>query len=321
MISRIGIKNFKGVSELSLDFDRFSLVQRESGWGKTSVFDALMMLHMFSCGADASVAKYAWWSSRVPTEIEIHLSDETFGNLRYAIQVVQDGIFTRVVGETIEHNGIQSLIREGDHYQYMNSPPFQISNSGFALPIIVTSSFGDATQNLRHVLQSLWLLSPAPDAMLSNVGAPLPTIDIQCSRLARYIVDHQREQPMLYGLLMAYLRDLDLDVAALNVQEDNFGIPYLSYRKKSFALGRYLPFESLSQTEKILFLVCFIRAVNEHIRPITCVWDNPFNWLGDAHAERVRGVLEKSFSKQGQALLFSSKRKSIEEAYDSAALH
>lgn len=321
MISRISIRNFKGLSELSLDFDRFSLIQRESGWGKTSVFDALMMLHMFACGADASVAKYAWWSSRIPTEIEIHLSDATFGNLRYAIQVVQDGVFTRVVGETIEHNGNQSLIREGDRYQYMNSPPFPIAKSSFALPLIVTSPFGDATQNLRNVLQSLWMLSPSPDAMLSNVGAPLPTIDVQCSRLARYIVDRQREQPMLYGLLMAYLRELDLDVAALNVQEDNFGIPYLSYRKNSFVQGRYLPFECLSQTEKILFLVCFIRAVNEHIRPITCVWDNPFNWLSDVYAERVRGTLERSFSKQGQALLFSAKRKSIEEVYDSASLH
>ena len=308
MIAGITIRNFKGVKDLALDFARFNWIERESGWGKTSVFDALKLLHMIACGAEATVARFSWWGVSAPTTITIRIADEQYSNLMYSIDVIQEGIFTRVLHEAVICDGRQTLIRDGAQYRYVDSRPFPIRNTQFALPQILATPIWQEAYTLRQTLQTLWLLSPSPDSMVSGVGNQLPFVDTQCSALAQYIVNRQREQPMFYGLLIAYLRELGLDVVALNVQNDNFGMPYLCYRKDSFAFERFLPFEQLSHTEKIKFLLGLIRAVNDHIHPITCVWDNPLNWLGDADARSLFSMMRRSFSTRGQGIFLSSIR-------------
>lgn len=312
-IRRLSVCRFKGEATSALDFSAgVNLCVGGVGSGKTRLFDALWVLAMVARGAEAPIARYGWWSSNLPTEIEIEVDCAQVGPVAYSVQVRQDGLFSVVVEERLEHAGQLVLQRSGGRFRQMDGGDFEISKSRFAFASVVPRPMGDPIGALQHFLRNIWLLSPNPSAMVGGVQADVPPIDIECRYLARHIVSRQREQPQVYGLLMVYLRGFGVDPMDLSVLKDNFGQSYLAVRRMQDGRGSGMPFDSLSSAEKLLVLAAFVRTVNELTGPICCIWDGPLNGLGDREGVAVLQNLSQSFEARGQVILLSQYRSAME---------
>ena len=66
-----------------------------------------------------------------------------------------------------------------------------------------------------------------------------------------------------------------------------------------------VPFGSLDNSEKMLFLAAFICAVNENTVPLSVVWDSPTNWLGERGGAAVVKMLRRSFALRGQLVMLA----------------
>lgn len=306
MLKYIAIRNFKGVRDVRVELGGFRLVVGGLGGGKSSVSAALCYLSMLARGAGAAVAKYGWLNDRFVSELSVSIDTPTCGEVAYTLRVRRNGIQTWIEQEELVQGDKIWLRRENRRIVLSDGCTYDVAGGLSALSSVVAVPFGSPIQDVRSCLQGIWILAPHPDEMVSEIDNSIADIDTSCRYLAQYVVARQRQQPAVYGLLLAYLRELGSDISAFSLQSNMFNRQYLVVRRAgSLFPPNGMPFECLSEGEKILVLVALLRAVNEHIAPVCCVWDNPLRDLGGREGLAVLKMLQSSFSQKGDLLILS----------------
>lgn len=317
MLKSFTIRNFKGIREVRVELGGFSPVAGGLGSGKTAVFDGLCYLSMMAKGAGTAVGKFGWVGEHAAAEFSMSIDTPNFGEVAYSLRIRRNGLLAWVEHEEISQGNVAWLRREGQHVALSDGAAFDVAGGMLALSSVVVNPFGSPILDVRTCLQDIWLLSPHPDEMVSEIDNAIADLDTACRYLPQYIVARQRQQPAMYGLLLAYLRDLGSDISAFSIRANMLNAQYLVVHRANPSFPpQGLPFACLSDGEKILVLVAFLRAVNEHIGAVCCVWDNPLRDLGEREGSAVLAMLRTSFSRSGDLLLLSPENAVIRQVAD-----
>lgn len=291
----------------------------ESGSGKTVLFEAIRQLNLIARGGSAAAA-YGVWSEVDVSELAITIEFPDGKLATYEVKVRQIGLIATVISECLSVGRTKFLWREGLAFVFAQDglredlsgyQKYSIQASDFALGAVRVEGVGDPIVGVKGHLLNAWMLSPDPNAMTSALDQPVPWDDVVCRCLASYFVTRQQVLPELYGAVLANVVGDFPNISGFSVETNNFGGRYLAVHRSDDSTLRGMPVESLSQGEKIFLLAAFVSAVNLLSGPIICFWDSPLNWLGKSAGARLVQLLDRSFHKQGQMVVFSSEREEI----------
>lgn len=306
MISTIAIENFKGVKRKEFVFNRVSVVVDGKGVDAFLVFESLWLLDRLARGMVAASAPYGWIGESNPTFLKVGISNVQAGEIFYEVVLQRFGLTTAILFEKLYSKDAVFLIREQQSYSLGNKAQmFNVDNSQAALSVAMPFLGLDPIAAARGELTQLVLAMPNPVRMESAMHFGLLDRDVVFQYLASQIVGQQQTHPIIYGVMMVSLKELDSDIAGFSVETNSFNATYLAVRYANRYENRAVPFELVRQNEKMLIFAAFIRAVNEYVSPIMVVWHSPLNWLGQKEGDHVVKMLAKSFSEQGQLIMLS----------------
>ena len=311
MVTRLKLQNFKIGERRSFSFDdRISVVEGEIGTARALALDAFRLLLMAFRDADTGAFPSAWIADAQPTSLSVSVANYDYPELTYAVTMQRVGDKTQILTEKVSAGEKEMLTRSGGFY-HVGAPTrdkCRIADTQLAIYEAVGQvPDDDPVWDVKNELQEMWLVSPDAFRMGSGIsGAMSSPADITFAQLATYIAFRTKLSEALRLSMMQYLRQLRAaEITGFSVQLGVDGKPCLFVKHRNDLNLAGVPFGSLDNSEKMLFLAAFVCAVNENSVPLSVVWDSPTNWLGSRGGAAVVKMLRRSFARRGQLVMLS----------------
>ena len=311
MVTSLKLKNFKIGERRSFSFDdRISVVEGDVGASRALALDAFRLLLMAFRNSDSGVFPSAWIAGSNPTSLSVSVANYDYPELTYAVTMQRVGDKTQILTEKVSAGEKEMLTRSGGYYHV--GPPtrdrLRISDTQLAIYEAVGQvPDDDPVWDVKKELQEMWLVAPDAFRMGSGiVGGPASNADTTFAQLATYIAFRTKLSEAVRLSMMDYLHQhRSAGITGFSVQLGLDGKPCLFVKHRNDLNLTGVPFGSLDNSEKMLFLAAFVCAVNENAVPLSVVWDSPTNWLGSRGGSAVIKMLRRSFSRRGQLVLLS----------------
>lgn len=313
MVKSLELVDFKVGGKNSFSFEnRVSVLDCGIGASRTLAFDALRLLFKATRERDASCFPEEWIGRCAPARISVSLATFEHPDLSYSVEMVRGADGTRILSERVSAGEEDALVRSGGFYRAgarsrgrrpVGDGCFSIAEAAKDLPA------SNPLNRLRSEMRDLWLVAPDAYRMGSCISqdASGAADDSAFARLAAYIALRAGSDPKVRDSMTAFLGRLgSAGITGMSVKPgagDAGASLFVRHRNDLDEAG--VPFGSLDNSEKMLFLAAFVCSVNESSSPLSVVWDSPSNWLGDRGGEIVVKMLRRSFARRGQLVMIA----------------
>ena len=291
MIRRVFINNFRCLVAFEKHFDEMSVYWGPNGSGKSSLFDAILFLRDLAVGncflggagdeskrTVSSLEFCRWLSSNTQEfEIEMEINGSTFF-YHIQIQQVADYEQPRIVKEIARCDGRDLYTRELNKVQFGENKDkeFSLDWRLSALTVFQPSRNEKQLNDLKNALNDIVILRPSACAFEfeSKYEAKHANMDLKnIVSWYRYLAQDQDFTDVLRESLQRVWPD---DFKSLKLTEAGVSVKQLQLNFN----GLLLPFEKLSDGEKMLVALYMIHAVfasTEH--GMTVLIDEPDNHI------------------------------------------
>ncbi len=319
MIKRIYIHNFRCLEnfELQLALMPSSLLIGRNGAGKSTVGFALQMLQSIARGTNrvgslVSTGDFARGRSDVPIRFEIEV---TLGGKAYeytiAFELPVGFKEVRVAEERLACDGLDIYSR--DKAQVVLARTSSAGEARFlvdwhlvALPLIQEQNESDPLRIFKTWLARVLILAPYPEAITGDSERGSLTPDRKVSNFGEWFSGLLAHSPAAYSRIDQFIKQVMADFE--DIQNPNTGKESRSllvqYQVESATLS--LPFASLSDGEKCLFICALVLASNAAYGPLLCFWDEPDNYLSLSEVGHFVMELRRAFQNKGGQLIVTS---------------
>ena len=310
MLTSLKLENFKIGEQHSFAFDRISVLEGDIGASKALALDAFRLLLMAFRNADTESFPSSWIAETRPTSLSVSVANFDYPELTYAVTMQRVGNETQILDEKVSAGEREMLTRSGGYY-HVGAPTrdkCRIDPTQLAIYKAVSQlPQDDPVLDVKNELQEMWLVSPDAFRMDSGISGGISSpADITFAQLATYIAFRTKASEAVRLSMMDYLHQLRAaEITGFSARLGPDGKPCLFVRHRNDLDMSGVPFGSLDNSEKMLFLAAFVCAVNENSVPLSVVWDSPTNWLGERGASAVLKMLRRSFSRRGQLVMLS----------------
>ena len=310
MLVSLKVQNFKVGGSHEFAFERISVLEGGIGGGRTLALDAIDLLASLSRDGGTAAVDLVWISEKEPTRLTVVFATCEFPELEYTVALRRVGGETHVLDELVTGGGRELLRRAQGRYRAgaASLDPRPIADTRLALADAVKYIVGDdPVHDVRKALQDAWLVSPDALRMGSAIGGGLVSSgDTRFVKLAAYIAFRSLTDSAVRAAMMESLSQLrTAAITGFSAKTGADGRPYLVVHHRNDLDSEGVPFGSLDNSEKMLFLAAFVCAMNEHALPLSVVWDSPTNWLGGKGGPAVVRMLRRSFARRGQLVLLA----------------
>lgn len=310
MVTSLKLQNFKIGERRSFAFERISVLEGGIGATKALALDAFRLLLMALRNADTEDFPDTWIAETQPTRLSVSVANYDYPELTYSVTMQRVGKETQILDEKVSAGEKEMLTRGGGYYHVGPPTRDKCPIDGTRLAIYDAVRYlpeGDPVWDVRNELQEMWLVAPDAFRMGSGiVGGVISTADITFAQLATYIAFRTKTSEAVRLSMLEYLRQLrTAEITGFSARLDAEGKPSLFVKHRNDLDFTGVPFGSLDNSEKMLFLAAFVCAVNEHSVPLSVVWDSPTNWLGERGGTAVVRMLRRSFARRGQLVMLT----------------
>ena len=310
MLTSLKLQNFKIGERRSFSFERISVLEGDIGASKALAMDALKLLLMASRDGGTENFPRPWIAESSPTRISVAMATYEHPDLTYSVTMRRFGGETQILDEKVTAGGRDLLTRSGGWYHAgaKTLDARRIADTRLAMSGAVRHlPEGDPVREVGKELQDMWLVAPDAFRMGSGIGGvDAAAGDTSFAQLATYIALRAHASGDVKASMLDSIRDRRLaPVTGLTVRPDADGRPCLVVHHENDLDAEGVPFGSLDNSEKMLFLAAFLCAVNEHLIPLSVVWDSPTNWLGGRGGPAVVKMLRRSFARRGQLVMLA----------------
>ena len=311
MVTSLKLQNFKIGERRSFSFDdRISVVEGDIGAAKTLALDAFKLLLLASRNEDTAAFPSSWIATNSPTKLTVSVATYDFPELTYSVTMRRFGCETQIIDEQISAGEKEMLTRMGGYYhagastldkRRIGDTQLAINDAMRYLPA------NNPIQDVRKELQEIWLVAPDAFRMGSGLSGDISTsADASFSHLATFIALRSHTSEIMKESMLEYLQQSQsAEITGFSVKSGDGGKPCLVVHHRNDLDAEGVPFGSLDNSEKMLFLAAFVCAMNEHSIPLSVVWDSPTNWLGSRGGSAVVKMLRRSFARKGQLVMLS----------------
>ena len=311
MVTALKLQNFKIGERRSFSFDdRISVVEGDIGASKTLALDAFKLLLMASRNEDTAAFPSSWIASSTPTRLSVSVATYDFPELTYTVTMRRTGSETQILDEQVSAGEKEVLTRMGGYYHAGATSLDRRRISATKIAFTDAMRYlpkNDPIQDVRKELQEMWLVAPDAFRMGSSLSGNIATsADASFSHLATFIALRSNTSEAMKSSMLDYLKQShSAEITGFSVKVGADGRPSLVVHHRNDLDSGGVPFGSLDNSEKMLFLAAFVCAVNDLTAPLSIVWDSPTNWLGSRGGAAVVKMLRRSFARRGQLVLLS----------------
>lgn len=314
MLKRLYIHNYKCYQNFEFNLENLHdiLLLGENGVGKSTIGAVLDILRRIG-GGEHDVERLVRLSDRFDhgpdavVRIEATFSSE-LGDLSYGLALELPPSFTRlrVREETLQLNGETVFSRAVAQVDLNNlnggKSSFLHDWHQVVLPSIFTQPgvTPPAVEEIRSVLRSIIVLHPQPEQMVSQSDSLARELARDASNLATWTEAMVAENHEAYSLVVDWYRQLSPDFSGFRSTPRDRQL-LIKYRREDRDIE--VPFDALSDGEKVYFLAAVLMAYNETISPLICYWDEPDNFMMMREIGGVMSSLRKSFAGRGQLIV------------------
>ena len=310
MLTSLKLQNFKIGERRSFSFERISVLEGGVGAARAIALDAFRLLLAALRGRDTADFPSSWIAESDPTRLSVSLATYDCPELVYAVTMRRMGGETQILDEQVSAGGRVVLTRVGGRYHVgaKTLDDRRIADTRLALADAAKYLPDDSpVHEVRRELQDVWIVAPDAFRMGSGVGGvDAASGDSAFSQLATYITFRAHASEAIRESMLKYLREVrTAAITGFSVAPGADGRPNLVVRHANDLDAGGVPFGSLDNGEKMLFLAAFVCAVNENSIPLSVVWDSPTNWLGGRGGPAVVKMLRRSFARRGQLVMLA----------------
>ncbi len=325
MLQRLYIHNFRCLENFELIFKDMPsvLLIGKNGAGKSTVRSALEILQQIARGTNRmrdldkaphdliNAKDFGRGRSDVPMrfEVDVMIQNKLY---RYvlALELPEKFYEIRVAEESLSVEGQFVYSRQQAqvifHASSQAEARFLVDWHLVALPVIQEQSATDPLRVFRTWLSSIVILSPIPGKMVGTSRGGTLEPDCDGSNFAEWFTGLLIRYPAAYTHIEKYLREIMPDLMDFLNDEVGMDAKSMLVRFEVKKATLTVPFNALSDGEKIFFLCAIVVAANNFYGPLFCFWDEPDNYLSLSEVGNFIMALRRSFMmKNGQILVTS----------------
>ena len=288
MIKRMYVDNFRCLTnfEFKVGEDKNALFLGENGAGKSSLLKILSILKKIARGNNGLADKdkltkqdYGFAGTKKPIvfEIDIEISQRLF---TYGIWIDYPETFfkPRIKKEQLFVDGKACFTRNLADIS-VGKAVFSLDWHIAALPIIQAHP-SDPVNIFRDWLKNMLLMAPVPAQIKGETDDNDDVaLDFCASNFVSWLSSILGQYPHLYGNIAQYIKEFLPDFGHFiffDVGKDSRELK-LIFEKNGGDFS--IPFEKLSDGEKLLFLSGAVFAIAQSRKNVFCFWDEPNNYI------------------------------------------
>ncbi len=327
MIQRLYVHNFRCLENFDLLLaDKSSmLLIGKNGTGKSTIASVLEVFQNIGRGNNQvsqlfSLTDFAQGKTDVPIRIEIEV---LLNGVRYEYKIAVElsGGFKeiRIREERLVADGKDLFFRDIAQVNLVkneNLPPSQFTVNWYlvALPVIQSNSI-DPIYVFKVWLAQMLILAPIPALIAGNSERQSLEPNRQATNYGDWFSGLIAQSPRAYSIIEHHVKEILHDMSDITSpvigRDPRNGVDSrtLLVRFKAKGSGARIPldipFQSLSDGEKIFFIFATVLAVNQTNGPVFCFWDEPDNFISLDEVGHFIMALRRSFQSQGQFIATS----------------
>ncbi len=318
MIRHFRVHNYRCLENFDLTLSSHTtwLLIGNNGSGKSTVGRALEILQRIAQGTNrvgelVKPVDFAWARENIPMrfEIEVTLNGNEF---RYTLSFELPADFKelRVAEERLSCN--QEDVFSRDRAQVMLSrsetereAKFRVDWHLVALPVIQEQSPSDPLYIFRNWLARMLILAPIPSRIHGDSEGDSLTPNRECTNLGEWFSGLLMHTPAAYSKIDHFLRDLlpELHDVKNPATAKNSRSLFMQFWRDQTAFS--VPFDKLSDGEKIFLIGAMVVAATECYGPIFCFWDEPDNHVSLSEVGHFVIACRRAFGTSSQLVATS----------------
>lgn len=259
-----------------------------NGSGKSSVARILECLQWIGRGETQlkelfKVTDCAWLRRQVPIVIEIEGALEgKFYHYRLSVEFPENFRNFRVAEERLSIDGTDVFSRTlGQVVQPRQSGDVQFTHDWHhvALPTLTPRLETDPGRKFLNWLSNFVILAPVPEQMTGESTLPELAPLRSGSNVGDWFSALTSRWGKAWSIIQAFLTEINPSLSELENTPVGGRSSQLQFQFQDDSRRIRLPFSSLSDGEKCLFLGAVLLASMQTYGPILCFWDEPDNHL------------------------------------------
>jgi predicted ATPase len=309
-----------------------SILIGRSGAGKSAVGFGLQVLQSIARGTNrvgklVTPGDFSRGRSDVPMrfEIEVQIHGKSYEYI-LAFELPTGFKELRIAEERLACDGVEIYSRERAQVVLAKTSSSEVARflvdwHLVALPLIQEQSESDPLQIFRNWLARMLILAPIPSLITGNSEGDSLTPNQDVSNFGEWFSGLISQSPAAYARIDKFIKQVMEDFEDIknpNTGKDSRSL-LVQFQQNQATLS--LPFGSLSDGEKCLFVCALVLASNSAYGPLLCFWDEPDNFLSLSEVGHFVMELRRAFqSKGGQLIVTSHNPEAIRQFSDENTL-
>ncbi len=314
MLKRLYVNNFQCLQNFEFNIkDLHSvLLLGKNGTGKTTIFEVVEIFQKIGQGITSLQNFFPdvnFGNINLPMELEIdvEIRGERF-NYRLIVEFPERFLAPKINKEELTVEGTPIFDRDGGQTSLNEKAHFVLDWHHIGLPLLSVSSNDHPINIFREWLRNIIILSPIPRhfyGLSKNESTTLLRDGENVIDWARWLLSLN---PSLYVVIFDFLKNRMSDIATFKFKEIGQHDRRLIFTFQDGSSIKELDFEQFSDGEKVLFLAAAVMAAQKNNPYITCLWDEPDNFISLVELNHFITEYRKAFeasSSQTQLIVTS----------------
>jgi predicted ATPase len=330
MLKRLYVHNYRCFENFTLDLSErpSALILGKNGSGKSTAFEALRLFQSICRGINRvanliGAADFAQHRMAHPMRFEVDV-DQSGKRFKYELSFEWPASFreARILEEKLSVDGQDVFSRSLRETRIASGPSFGIDWHTVALPIIEERPGQRMIQEFKAFLANMNLVAPIPEMMTGFSEEPTLELQKDAANFASCLRALLGQKPAAYSAFDGYLKAVLPDFSSIeNVERGESGTQLIvKFEQPESRRELSVEFKSLSDGEKCYFISAYIIALNAHLGPVFCMWDEPDNHLSLSQVGQFVTSLRKMTNRGGQFIATTHHPETVRKFSDETTL-